>query len=76
MSYHTTWLNGDEIVAEQDFDDLLEAQSFVLEHMKEYQDRAGAKAVKVWDNRVIYFQVEEGSSPSRSANGKPAGGSA
>jgi hypothetical protein len=62
MAFHTAWLNGEEIVAKQDFDDLLEAQAFVLEHMKEYQDSIGAKAVKVWDDHIIYFQVEAGGS--------------
>jgi hypothetical protein len=58
MSYHATWLKGREVVADDEFEDLLEAQAFVLEHQKAYHDAFGANSVKVWDERAIYFQVE------------------
>lgn len=59
MSYHATWLKGREIVADDEFDDLLEAQAFVLEHLKEYHDALGVNGVKVWDERATYFEVED-----------------
>jgi hypothetical protein len=59
MSYHATWLKGREIIAEDDFEDLLEAQAFVLQHMKIYHDALGVDGVKVWDERAIYFRMED-----------------
>jgi hypothetical protein len=59
MSYHATWLKDCEVVADDEFADLLEAQAFVLEHMKSYHESFGANSVKVWDERTTYFQFED-----------------
>jgi hypothetical protein len=52
------WLRGDEIVAEDAFEDLLEAQDFVLSHMAEQRRDLGVTAVRVCDDHTTYFQIE------------------
>lgn len=60
MAYQATWMKGAEIVGEEVFDDLLEAQAAVLQHMLEYQEKLGADSVRVWNGRAIFFQVDKG----------------
>jgi hypothetical protein len=60
MSCIATWLRGSEIVAEEEFEDLAAAKDAVLGHLRYYQERMGVNAVKVWDERAIYFQVDAG----------------
>jgi hypothetical protein len=67
MAYHATWLKNCEVVADDEFADLLEAQAFVLEHMKAYHKSFGANGVKVWDERTTYFQIENPSSEALAA---------
>lgn len=57
MSYVATWLKGDAIVSEEEFEDLRIAQVEVLKHMVEYRERLGADCVKVWNGRATYFKV-------------------
>lgn len=64
MAYLATWLKGTEIVAEEEFEDLLVAQATVLESMSDYQTLLGADAVRVWNGRSIYFQWSPGLSAS------------
>lgn len=58
MSYVALWLKGQEIVAEDAFEDLLEAQDYVLSHMAEQRLHLGVTAVRVCDDHATYFQIE------------------
>lgn len=60
MAYLATWLKGTEVVAEEEFEDLLVAQASVLEHMSDYRNSLGVDAVKVWNGQAIYFQWNPG----------------
>ena len=57
MLYFLTWLNGDRLIAEQEFDDLFAARDFLFAHRQEYQVR-GATSGRVWNDRATIFQVE------------------
>lgn len=63
MAYIAIWLKGRQIVAEEEFEDLLTAQASILEHMAGYQEALGANSVKVWDGSAIYFQVDKRGAP-------------
>lgn len=58
VSYVALWLKGQEIIAEDAFEDLLEAQDFVLSHMAEQRRDLGITAVRVCDDHITYFQIE------------------
>lgn len=57
MAYIATWLHGEEVVIEEEFSDLLEAQAHILRHLEEYFERTGADAVKVSDGDTIFFGI-------------------
>jgi hypothetical protein len=58
MSYVALWLKGLEIVAEDAFEDLLEAKDFVLSHVDENRRDLGITSVRVCDDHITYFQIE------------------
>ena len=58
MSYVALWLKGLEIVAEDEFEDLLEAKEFVLSHMEDHRHDLGVTSVRVCDDHITYFQIE------------------
>ena len=58
MSYVALWLKGFEIVAKDEFEDLLEARDFVLSHMQDHRLDLGITSVRVCDDHVTYFQIE------------------
>jgi hypothetical protein len=61
LSYVALWLKGVDIVAEDEFDDLLEAQTFIFEHLQENRDQLGVTSVCVCDDHLTYFQIEQSS---------------
>lgn len=65
MAYVATWLHGEEIVAEEEFADLMEAQAHVLRHLKDYSRLIGADTVKVSSGATIYFGIATGADPAR-----------
>ena len=58
VSYVAFWLNGLEIVAEDEFEDLLEAKAFILDHLQENREHFGVTAVRVCDDHATYFLIE------------------
>ena len=66
MTYLSTWLKGSNIVAEDQFEDLLAAQVFVLDHMSDYRSAFDADSVKVWNGRAVYFQWHPAALATRS----------
>jgi hypothetical protein len=58
VSYVALWLKGIDIVAEDEFDDLLAAQAFILAHLQENREQLGVTAVWVCDDHLTYFQIE------------------
>lgn len=58
MSYVALWLRGQEIVAEDEFEDLLAAKAFIFDHLQENREQLGVTAVKVCDDHITYFQIE------------------
>jgi len=58
VSYVAFWLNGLEIVGEDEFEDLLEAKSFILDHLRENREQFGVTAVRVCDDHTTYFMIE------------------
>lgn len=59
MSYHALWLKGQKVVADDEFEDVLEAQKFVLDRLSSNRFRRGSTRVKVCDSRVTYFQIDK-----------------
>lgn len=58
MSYIAIWLKGEEVVEENEFEDLITAKTFVLNHLRENLEILGVTAVKVCDDRATYFRIE------------------
>jgi hypothetical protein len=58
VSYVALWLKGLEIIAEDEFEDLLEARDFVVSHLAEHRRELGVTAVRVCDDHTTYFQIE------------------
>jgi hypothetical protein len=57
MSYVAEWLKDREIVASDQFENLLEAGAFVVQHVEERRIRLGTTAVRVHDEHAICFQI-------------------
>lgn len=71
MAYVAQWLHGDEIVAEEDFANLLDAQAHVLRHLQDYFRQKGADTVKVRQGSRICFGIAIGGTGEVTVSAKP-----
>lgn len=58
MSFVALWKRGDTVVAEDVFNNLIDAKCFVLDHLREKSEVLGITCVEVSGSGKRYFHIE------------------